>query len=234
MSGHPFPTTPRVSFPQPAKAKMPDTVSKNSGVSLSTEPSGAGGVPHWAVTSDLSGQLVSRENAGAHGGLRGEQPGDPAPALQGRARRPHREMDTPPRSLTWEPPWPRPLSAATAPHPPVHQLSLTVGKGFCGDVARPGKAVNASGGGARLGRTRRAAHLQTACRPGRRTRDHAGEGQNRTEENSEERPPWPALSSSPARRNGQGPRGGAGTRTAPGQRGSWDTCVVTCAQDKHA
>lgn len=99
VSGHPFPTTPRVSFfPQPAKAKMPDTVPKNSGVSLPTEPSGAIGAPHWAVTSDLSGQLVSRENAGAHGGLRGEQPGDPAPALQGRARRPHREMDTPPEA----------------------------------------------------------------------------------------------------------------------------------------
>lgn len=26
---------------------------------------------------------------------------------------------------------------------------------------------------------------------------------------------------------------GGGTRTAPGQRGSWDTCMVTCTQDRH-
>lgn len=114
-----------------------------------------------------------------------------------------------------------PVGSHRPPSPSTPAVSDS-GQGVLRDTARPGKAVNASGGGA--------SHLQTACRPGRRTRDHAGEGQNRTEENSEERPPWPALSSSPARRNGQGPRGGAGTRTAPGQRGSWDTCVVTCTR----
>ena len=53
--------------------------------------------------------------------------------------------------------------------------------------------------------------------------DHAGEGRNRTEENSENRAPrpltaaWPATSSHPARRQRQGPRRGTGTQTAPGR-----------------
>lgn len=49
--------------------------------------------PQWAVTSDLSGQVVSKVNAEVHRGLRGKQPGDLAP--QGRARQPHRETDAP-------------------------------------------------------------------------------------------------------------------------------------------
>lgn len=104
---------------------------------------------------------------------------------------PHRDGHPQPQKLDLEA---TTIQVSFAP-PPVCQLPPTVGKGFARN--RPGQErLLMQAGGA--GRAQAApggplAHLQTACRPRRRTRDHAGEGQNRTEENSEEQPAGPVL-----------------------------------------
>ena len=113
----------------------------------------------------------------------------------------------------------------TSHHPtptPPSLLFLTAGRGPAGP-SWPGDAVSASegrgraqaspGGPAGLPRTPgpaggATAHLQTACRPGRRTETMQGgeEGQNRTEETVR-----PSAAGTPA-------RPGAGRGTAPGDR----------------
>lgn len=141
---------------------------------------------------------------------------------------PHRDGHPQPQKLDLEA---TTIQVSFAP-PPRVPAAPDRGQGVCQEPARPGKAVNASGGG------------QGALRPHQEGRWltyrlHAGpgggqetmRGRGKTEQRRTVRNSRPALSSSPARRHGQGPHRGAGARTAPGQRGSWDTCGVACTQD---
>lgn len=201
LSEHPS----SLSQPRP---KCPDTPPpRTQGCPGPQCPGGHTGSP--AATSDLSGQLVSTVNAGAQQGPRGEQPGAPAPALAPEPR-PCKAGpgDLTERGAPWElgpeqlwPQWPGP----SLPPPTVPSREPAVsdsGQGLCGTQqgwerllmqAGAGRGAQATPGGPpgpRCGcvwaSKAAAAHLQTACGRQRRTRDHAGEGQNRTEENSEE------------------------------------------------
>lgn len=124
------------------------------------------------------------------------------------------------------------------------------GRGALQDPAKPGEAVNASGGLAQGGgvcssRTRRpggppcgcawaskeaaAAHLQTAC--GRqRTRDRAGEGRNKTEENSEKPAPGHSWSPRPATSSSLSGRCVHTGEQAPGLGGPGLVRAVTCTR----
>lgn len=146
-------------------------------------PQGPGehGGPSWAATSDLSGQLVSRVNAGAHKGLSGEWPG--TPAQQGGARQPHRQRVDPEEldlgaTVVQGPP---PLTSPH-PHPPRASRSWQRAGGPAGP-SWPGGAVNAGErageGSSRTRRPRRApvaaARASQEAAP-RTYRLHAGPG----------------------------------------------------------